>query len=59
MKPFTIADTQPRVGLQGIGAVLLQPFVGIEEEVLLAPQHAGQRLPHDRGPVVVDFLGCY
>ena len=29
-----------------IETVLLEPFVGIEEEVLLAPQHPGQCLPH-------------
>ena len=26
--------------------MFLEPFVHIEEEVLLAPQHPGQRLPH-------------
>ena len=31
--------------------MLLKPLVGVEEEELLAPQHPGERLPHDIGRV--------
>ena len=34
-----------------VGAVFLQPFVHIEIEVLLAPEHPRQRLTHDPGRV--------
>ena len=36
-----------RAGLHGIDAMFLEPFVDIEAEVLLAPQHPGQGLAHD------------
>jgi hypothetical protein len=38
-------------GMQGIGVVLVQPVVAIEEEELLAPEHAGERLAHHVGRV--------
>ena len=28
--------------------MFLEPFVHVEEEILLAPEHPGQRLAHDR-----------
>src|SRR5215472_3060730 len=37
-------------GLHRVDAVLVEPLVGVEEEVLLAPQHAPQRL--------ADHAGC-
>ena len=36
-----------------IKAMLLEPFIGIVKEVLLAPQHPGQCLPHHTGRVFV------
>ena len=38
-------------GMQRVGVVLIQPVVAVEEEELLAPEHAGQRLTHDVGRV--------
>jgi hypothetical protein len=32
--------------LHRVDAMFLEPFVNIEEEILFAPQHPGQRLPH-------------
>ena len=37
--------------MEGVGAVLLQPMIGIEVIVLLAPQHAGDGLAHHVGCV--------
>ena len=37
-----------------IGAVFLEPFVHVETEVLLAPEHPGQCLAHDAGLVFAD-----
>ena len=38
-------------GLERMGAVLLQPGVDVEVVVLLAPEHAGERLAHDVGRI--------
>ena len=38
-------------GMEGIGVVLVQPVVAVEEEELLAPQHAGDGLAHHVGRV--------
>ena len=40
---------------QRIGAMLLEPFVDVVEEMLLAPQHPGQRLPHHTGCVLAQM----
>ena len=37
--------------MQGIGVVLVQPVVTVEEEELLAPEHAGESLTHHVGGV--------
>ena len=37
-----------------IVAVFLEPFVGVVKEVLLAPQHPGQRLPHHTRLIFAD-----
>ena len=37
--------------MQGIGVVLVQPVVAVEEEELLAPEHAGEGLAHHAGRV--------
>src|SRR5262249_48577648 len=39
---------------QRIGAMLLEPFVDVVEEVLFAPQHPGQRLPHHISRIFAD-----
>ena len=44
-------------GLHRIDAMFLEPFVHVETEVLLAPQHPGQRLPHDAGLIFADPSG--
>ena len=42
-----------------IDAVFLEPFVYIEEKVLFAPQHPGQRLPHYIGRIIADTCRRY
>ncbi len=37
--------------MEGVGVVLVQPVVTVEEEELLAPEHAGDGLAHDVGRV--------
>ena len=37
---------------QRIGVMFLEPFVDVVEEMLLAPQHPTQRLPHHIGCVL-------
>jgi hypothetical protein len=37
--------------MERVGLVLVQPVVTIEEEELLAPQHAGESLTHHFGCV--------
>ena len=37
--------------MERVGVVLVQPVVAVEEEELLAPEHAGQSLPHHVGRV--------
>ena len=53
VEPFDIAKLLA-VGIQRIDAVLLQPLVDLEAEVLLGPQHSGQRLAHDVCLVLVE-----
>ena len=36
-------------GMEGVGLMFLQPAIGIEEVVLLGPEHAGQGLAHHVG----------
>ena len=38
-------------GMERVGVVLVQPVVTVEEEELLAPEHAGEGLAHDVGRV--------
>jgi len=40
-----------------IEAMFQEPFVGIQQEVLLAPQHPGQCLPLHIGHVLADVSG--
>jgi hypothetical protein len=44
VEPLTVPGRTSRA--EGIDAMLFQPFAGIQKIELLAPQHAGQRLPH-------------
>ena len=37
--------------MEGVGVVLVQPVVTVEEEELLAPEHAGDGLAHHVGRV--------
>jgi hypothetical protein len=45
--------------MQRIDAVFLEPFVGLEKEVLLAPEHPGQCLSHYISGVFADAGGSY
>jgi hypothetical protein len=50
VEPLVIAH--PTARPSRIDVVLLEPFVYIVKEILLAPQHSGQRLPHHIGGIV-------
>ena len=55
--PVVVARGLLAIGLERIGAALFEPFVHVVVVELLAPQHAGQRLPHDVGLVGVQRRG--
>ncbi len=44
-------------GMEGVGVVLVQPVVTVEEEELLAPEHAGDGLAHHVGRVFTQTDG--
>ncbi len=46
-------------GLHRIDTMFLEPFVHVEEEILLAPEHPGQRLAHDEGLIFADTFRSY
>ena len=50
VEPVAVAAGTAR-GVEGVGAVLLQPGVGIKIVVLLGPEHAGEGLAHDVGGI--------
>ena len=50
VEPLRVAGASISV-MQRIGVVLVQPVVAVEEEELLAPEHAGQGLTHHAGRV--------
>ena len=50
VEPLRVAGISISV-MQGIGVVLVQPVVTVEEEELLAPEHAGEGLTHHAGGV--------
>src|SRR5690242_8098051 len=54
MEPFAVTDALARIGPERVGSVFFEPLIVVEEEVLLAPQHAGQCLPHDICRVIAD-----
>ena len=53
VEPLAVADLA-RVAVERVGMVFLEPPVGIEVVVLLAPEHAGQGLSHDTGFVLAE-----
>ena len=57
VKPFAVPDALAAVRAHRVDAVFLEPFVGIEKEVLLAPEHPGQGLAHDIGRVIAELAG--
>ncbi len=65
VKPLAVAELTTAT-LQGVGTMLRQPLVGVEEVVLLGPEHAGDSLAHHprclrgdcrRGHGTVELLG--
>ena len=40
--------------LHRILTMFLEPYVHVEEEILLGPEHSGQRLAHDEGFIFAD-----
>ena len=42
----------PSAGLQRIDSVFFEPFVDIEKEILLGPQHSGQPLPQNQSLIL-------
>ena len=53
VEPFAVPH-EASAGLHRIDTVLLEPFVHVEEEILLGPEHPGQRLAHDQGLIFAD-----
>ena len=53
MEPLAVTDLAAR-GSHRIGAVFLEPLVGVEKVVLLTSKHPSQRLPHHIGGVHAD-----
>ena len=53
VEPFAVPH-RLLAGLHRIDAMFLEPFVDVETEILLGPQHPGQCLPHDEGLIFAD-----
>ena len=53
VEPLAVADLTRRRPHR-IVAMFLEPYVGVVKEVLLAPQHPGQCLPHHAGRILAD-----
>src|SRR6516164_8582985 len=51
VEPLAVANLAGR-GSHWVGIVFHEPFIGMVKEILLAPQHPGQRLPHDIGRIL-------
>ena len=51
VEPFAISHGPPTT-LYRIDSMFFKPFVDIEKEILLGPQHSGQRLPHNQNLVL-------
>ncbi len=58
VEPFAVPH-EASAGLHRIDAMFLEPFVHIEEEELLGPEHPGQRLAHDEGLIFADTRWGY
>src|SRR6516165_3640389 len=52
VEPLAVANLAGR-GSHWVGIVFHEPFIGMVKEILLAPQHPGQRLSHHIGCVLV------
>jgi len=50
VEPFAVAYDAGRP-MHRIGAVLFEPFIGVEKEILLAPQHPGIGLTQHIGHI--------
>ena len=53
VEPLAVADLMRR-GPHRVVAVFLEPLVGVVKEVLFAPKHPGQCLPHYIGRILAD-----
>src|SRR6516165_946393 len=51
VEPLAVANLAGR-GSHWVGIMFHEPFIGMVKEILLAPQHPGQRLPHDIGRIL-------
>src|SRR4030095_6902242 len=55
VEPFPVAHLSA-ARPQRIQAMFCEPLVHVEEEILFAPEHPGQRLSHDAGCIFADTL---
>ena len=53
VEPFAVPH-EASARLHRILTMFREPFVHVEEEILLAPEHPGQRLAHDQGFIFAD-----
>ena len=53
VEPLAVADLMRRRPHRVV-AVFLEPLVGVVKEILFAPKHPGQCLPHHIGPILAD-----
>ena len=53
VEPFAVPH-EVSAGLHRIVTMFIEPFVHVEEEVLLGPQHPSQRLTHDKRFIFAD-----
>src|SRR6516225_972224 len=58
VEPLAVANLAGR-GPHWVGIVFHEPFIGMVKEILLAPQHPGQRLSHHIGYVLAYAGGSY
>jgi hypothetical protein len=47
---------EPSAGLHRILTVFREPFVHVEEEILFAPKHPGERLAQNKGLIICNPL---
>ncbi len=58
VEPFAV-PYEASAGLHRILTMFREPFVHVEEEILLAPEHPGQCLPHDNRLIFVHTFWSY